>query len=42
MLKKKLWDSVREMTNLDYKQKPMSVDNEIVMANELNDFPSVV
>ncbi|KAK0141045.1 RNA-directed DNA polymerase from mobile element jockey [Merluccius polli] len=35
---KKLWDSIRHMTNMDAKKKPPFAHNEITRANELNNF----
>lgn len=35
---KKLWNSIRQMTNMDTKRKPLTAQNELLRANELNDF----
>ena len=35
---KKLWDSIRQITNMDPKKKPLFAQNEEARANELNDF----
>ena len=35
---KKLWDSIRQMTNMDTKKKPIFAQNEVARANELNEF----
>ena len=35
---KRLWDSIRKMTNMEPNRKTMAAQNESAKANELNDF----